>query len=39
MKNIVIFDEYNELDLKPSELLEKYIQMTEEDVQSSLMTA
>ncbi|MCK5579876.1 MAG: methyltransferase domain-containing protein [Candidatus Omnitrophica bacterium] len=37
MKNIVIFDEYNELDLKPSELLEQYIQMTEEDVQSLLV--
>lgn len=39
MKNIVIFDEYNELDLKPSELLEKYIQMTAEDVQNFLVRA
>ena len=34
MKNIVIFDEYQELDLKPKELLEKYLQMTEDDVRN-----
>ena len=32
MKNIVIFDEYNEIDLKPSDLLHKYIELTENDV-------
>ncbi|MDP8212374.1 MAG: methyltransferase domain-containing protein [Candidatus Zapsychrus exili] len=32
MKNIVVSDEYNELDLKPSELIEQYAQMVEEDV-------
>jgi hypothetical protein len=32
MKNIVIFDEYNEIDLKPSKLLQKYIELTEKDV-------
>lgn len=32
MKKIILFDEYNEGDLKPSELLHKYIQLTEEDV-------
>ena len=32
MRKIVIFDEFNEIDLKPSDLLHKYIQLTEEDV-------
>lgn len=32
MKKIVVFDEYNEIDLRPSNLLQKYIQLTEKDV-------
>lgn len=36
MKNIVIFDEYNEIDLKPSELLRRYIELTEQDVREFL---
>ena len=32
MKNIVIFDEYNEIDLKPTDLLERYIRLTKDDV-------
>jgi hypothetical protein len=32
MKKIVIFDEYNEIDFKPSDLLHRYIQLTENDV-------
>ncbi len=32
MKNIVIFDDYNEVDLKPSDLLHQYIELTREDV-------
>ncbi len=32
MKNVVVSDEYNELDLKPSDLLREYIQKTQEDV-------
>ena len=36
MKNIVIFDEFNEIDLKPSDLLHKYIQLTERDAASLL---
>jgi hypothetical protein len=31
MKNTVIFDEYNELEIKPAGLLKKYIQMTQAD--------
>lgn len=34
MKKIVVFDEYNEIDLKPSDLLQKYIQLAEKDVDS-----
>lgn len=37
MRNIVIFDEYGEIDLKPSELLNRYIQLTKEDVLSFLI--
>jgi len=32
MKNIVISDEYNAVDIKPSELLQKYIALSEQDV-------
>ncbi len=32
MKNIVLFDEFNEIDFKPSDLLHKYIRLTETDV-------
>jgi hypothetical protein len=38
MKHIVVFDEYNEIDLKPSDLLRKYVEMTESDVRSLLLT-
>lgn len=37
MRNIVIFDEYNEIDFKPSELLNKYIQLSQKDVFSFLV--
>lgn len=37
MKNIVIFDEYNETELKPSQLLQKYIRLTEKDVSGLLI--
>jgi hypothetical protein len=36
MKKIVIFDEYNEIDFKPSDLLHQYIQLTEKDVPNFL---
>lgn len=36
MKNVVVSDEYNELDLKPSDLLKEYIQMTQADVSQLL---
>ncbi len=32
MKHIVVFDEYNEIDLKPSDLLSKYMELTADDV-------
>ncbi len=32
MKNIVLFDEFNEIDFKPSDLLHEYISLTEADV-------
>lgn len=32
MKNIVVFDEYNEIDFKPSQALAKYIDFTSKDV-------
>jgi hypothetical protein len=32
MKKIVVFDEYNEIDLRPFDLLKRYIQLTEKDV-------
>lgn len=34
MKNIVISDEFTEIDLKPSELLQKYIRLSEQDVRA-----
>lgn len=37
MKHIVIFDEFNEIDLKPSDLLHKYFELTEVDVRSFLL--
>lgn len=37
MKNIVIFDEYNEIDFKPSDLLHKYIELTKKDVGTFLI--
>ena len=36
MKNIVVSDEYHAVDLKPSELLNRYIQLTAADVQEFL---
>lgn len=32
MKKIVVFDEYNEIDLKPSDLLQEYVHLTEKDI-------
>ena len=32
MKNIVVFDEYTAIDLKPSSLITKYIELTKEDI-------
>lgn len=32
MKNIVVLDEYNEIDLKPSALFDKYLALVEKDV-------
>jgi hypothetical protein len=37
MKNIVVFDEYNEIDLKPSTLLKEYIKLTQQDVSNILI--
>ena len=37
MKNIVVFDEYNEVDLKPSNLLHRYIELTKDDVTHLLL--
>ena len=37
MKSIVIFDEYQAMDLRPADLLKKYIQLTEQDVTSLLI--
>ncbi|MBU2251241.1 MAG: class I SAM-dependent methyltransferase, partial [Candidatus Omnitrophica bacterium] len=37
MRNIVIFDEYNEIDLKPSELFNTYLKLIEKDVFSFLV--
>jgi len=37
MESIVIFDEYNEIDIKPSNLLKRYIQLTEKDVANILI--
>lgn len=39
MKNIVISDEYNQVDLKPSELVKRYITLTQEDVRHLLASA
>ncbi len=39
MKNIVITDEYNQMDLKPSELLNRYISLTQEDLTKILAMA
>lgn len=39
MKNIVISDEYNAVDLKPSELLQKYIALSEQDVRHRLSSS
>jgi len=36
MKKTVIFDEFNEIDVKPSNLLHEYIMLTEKDVKSVL---
>ncbi len=32
MKNIVVLDEYNEIDLKPSALFDKYLALVQKDV-------
>jgi len=37
MKNIVVFDEFNELDFKPAGLLEEYVRLTEKDVHDLLI--
>lgn len=37
MKNIVIFDDYHERDLKPPELLREYLRLTEQDVRTYLL--
>lgn len=37
MKNAVVFDEYNEIDIKPSDLLQEYIRLTEQDVRNLLL--
>jgi len=37
MKNIVIFDEFHEIDLKPADLLKRYAQLTEKDVKALLI--
>jgi len=37
MKKIVIFDEFNEIDLKPSDLIQRYVQLTKEDVAQILI--
>jgi len=37
MRSIVISDDYNEIDLKPSSLLKEYIQLTEKDVKDFLI--
>jgi Zn ribbon nucleic-acid-binding protein len=37
MKNIVVFDEYNEIDFKPSDLLRKYMALTKKDVEDILV--
>ena len=34
MKKTVVFDEYNEIDIKPSELLQKYTQLIERDIRT-----
>jgi hypothetical protein len=34
MKNIVLFDEYRELDFKPAELIQTYLELVEKDVKS-----
>jgi len=36
MKNIVISDDYNAVDLKPSALLKRYIELTQQDVREML---
>ena len=37
MKNIVVSDEYKEIDLKPSQLLRRYIDLTRRDVRERLV--
>ena len=37
MKHIVLLDEYNEIDLKPSNLLQDYLRLTEQDVENLLI--
>lgn len=39
MKNIVIFDDYHERDLKPPALLREYLRLSERDVAAFLLTA
>lgn len=39
MKNIVIFDDYHVRDLKPPELLKRYVELTERDVRELLVPA
>ncbi len=39
MKNIVIFDDYHMRDLKPPELLKRYLELTERDVREMLVPA
>ena len=37
MKKVVIFDEYNEIDFKPSKLLHRYFQLAEKDIKRYLI--
>lgn len=34
MRHIITFDEYNEVDFKPSELIQKYVELVEEDLKA-----
>ena len=38
MKNIVLFDEYRELDFKPTQLIKTYLELVEKDVESFFLS-